>query len=73
MKLREPRESAAASVLDVDVAVDGRSGMVGEVDRATVETAETLWEDPCRGTLCRLNWSAFARAFSCVRTKLASC
>ena len=73
VKFKVPRERAAANVLDVEDDVEGRSGRVGDVERATVETDETLWEEPCRGTLCRLNCSAFARAFSCVRTKLASC
>jgi hypothetical protein len=73
-KFRDPKDKAAASVLDVDDDVAGRSGMVvGEVDSATVETDETLWEDPWRMVFCLRNCKALARAFSCVRTKPASC
>jgi hypothetical protein len=46
VKLRDPRESAAARVLDVDADVDGRSGTVGDEGTTTGETDETLWEDP---------------------------
>ena len=73
VKFKEPREKAAARVLEVDADVDGRSGGGGDDGTTTGDTEETLWEEPWRGTFCLLNWSALARAFSCVRTKLASC
>lgn len=73
VKLRVPSERAAARVLDVEAEVAGRSGMDGEDGIATGETEDTLWEDPWRGVFCLRNCSAFASAFSCVRTKLASC
>ncbi len=73
VKFKVPSDRAAANVLDVDDEVNGRSGAVGDVARLTVETDETLWEEPCRGAFCLRNCSALARAFSCVRTKLASC
>jgi hypothetical protein len=46
VKLKEPKDRAAAKALDEDEAVEGRSGMVGDVDSATVEIDETLWEEP---------------------------
>lgn len=46
VKLRDPRESAAASVLDVDADVDGRSGTVGDEGTTIGVTDETLWEGP---------------------------
>lgn len=55
VKFRDPSERAAASVLDVDAEVEGRSGTVGEEGTATEATDETLCEDPWRGTFCRLN------------------
>lgn len=35
MKLREPRDKAAARELEVEAEVAGRSGTVGDADRAT--------------------------------------
>ena len=46
VKLKDPRESAAANVLDVEADVAGRSGSVGEGGIATDATDETLCEDP---------------------------
>jgi hypothetical protein len=42
VKLRVPKDKAAASVLDVDAEVDGRSGMACAADNATDEIDETL-------------------------------
>jgi hypothetical protein len=65
-----PSDRAAASVLEVDDDVDGRSGAVGDWG---IETELTLCDEPCLEGICLRNCSAFARAFSCVRTKPASC
>lgn len=74
VKFREPKDSAAASPLEEDaVAVDGRSGTVVGVVSPAVGTEETLCEAPCRGGFCLRSCKALARAFSCVRTKVASC
>jgi len=73
VKLKDPREKAAASVLDVEADVEGRSGTDGEVETDTGETEDTLCEDPWRGVFCLRNCSALASAFSCVRTNVASC
>jgi len=71
-KVKYGRERAAASVLDV-VAEDAEEGgcvLVGEVGVAAPPTdPDTLWEEPCLGACWRRNCRAFARAFSCVRTK----
>lgn len=74
VKFREPKDSAAASPLEEDaVAVDGRSGTVVGVVSPAVGTEDTLCEAPCRGGFCLRSCRALARAFSCVRTKVASC
>lgn len=73
VKLSEPSDKAAASVLDVDADVEGRSGTIGEAGTTTGATDDTLWEEPWRGAFCRRNCKALARAFSWVRTKVASC
>lgn len=74
VKFREPKDSAAASPFEEDaVAVDGRSGTVVGVVSPAVGTEDTLCEAPCRGGFCLRSCKALARAFSCVRTKVASC
>lgn len=74
VKFRVPRDRAAARVPDVEEEVAGRSGNVGEeADKALAGIDETLCDAPCRGEFCLRNCKAFASAFSCVRTKLASC
>jgi hypothetical protein len=55
VKLRVPSERAAASVLDVDADVEGRSGTDGEGGTVVVEIEETLWEAPWRGAFCLRN------------------
>jgi hypothetical protein len=55
VKLRVPSERAAASVLDVDADVEGRSGTDGEGGTVAVEIEETLWEAPWRGAFCLRN------------------
>lgn len=73
MKFSEPKDKAEARPLDEDAPdVAGRSGTVGD-ERPLVVTEETLCEAPCRGVFCFRNWRALARAFSCVRTNVASC
>ena len=42
VKFRVPSERAAASVLDVEAEVEGRSGTVGDVASVAVEMEETL-------------------------------
>lgn len=71
VKFRDPRDRAAARELDVEEEVEGRSGRV--LVEELVGSDETLWEGPCRGAVCRRNCKALARAFSCVRTNVASC
>lgn len=74
VKLREPKDKAAASPFDDDaVAVAGRSGTVVGDMRPVVGTEETLCEAPCRGGVCLRSCKALANAFSWVRTKLDSC
>lgn len=75
-RLREPREKVVAIGVEGVLAavadeadVEGRSGRDGEEGAAT---ALVLWVGRCR-TLRRWNCAALARAFSCVRTKPASC
>lgn len=70
VKFRVPSDKAAARVLVVEEAVDGRSGRVA--DLWGIVTELVLWDDLCR-TSRRWNCRALARAFSCVRTKPASC
>ena len=68
------RERAAASVLDVVVeeADDGWVVFVGDAGTADPPTAPAiLCEEPFFGSCCRFSCRAFARAFSCVRTKWA--
>ena len=60
VKVRDGRESAAAQTLEEED--DG--GLAGPVGEAGEVTADWPWLDE---RLC--NWRAFARAFSCVRTK----
>lgn len=62
VKVREGRDSAAAQTLEEEDA-GGLAGPVGEIGEVVVP-----W--PCLGA-CRCSWRAFARAFSCVRTKYA--
>lgn len=69
VKLRAPKDKAAAIVLEVEEDVEGLSGTVGDIG---TETEPTLCEGPWRAG-CRRNCRAFAKAFSWVRTKLASC
>lgn len=73
VKFRLPSERAAASVLDVEAEVDGRSGIDGEGGMGPGEIDDTLCDVPWRGAFCLRNWRALARAFSCVRTKPANC
>lgn len=68
VKFKDPKEKAAASEL-VEDDVEGRSGSVGDDG---IVTELVLWEDRWR-TSRRWNCSALASAFSCVRTKAASC
>jgi hypothetical protein len=70
VKLRDPSDRAAARELEVEEDVAGRSGR--GVEGWEMVAALVLWEDLWR-TSRRWNWRALARAFSCVRTKLASC
>lgn len=73
MKFKAPKESADASPLDEDAPeVAGRSATVGEV-RPLVVTEDTLCDAPCRGVFCFRSCKALAKAFSCVRTNVASC
>ena len=50
VKLSVPSDKAAASELEVDAEVDGRSGTDCAADNATEDIDETLWEEPCRAT-----------------------
>lgn len=61
VKLRVPNDKAAAKVLVVEEAVDGRSGRVA--DLCGIVTELVLWDDLCR-TSRRWNCKALARAFS---------
>jgi len=67
----DPRDRAVARALEVDADVEGRSGRGTEDVDWEVGMVETLWLGPCLGCLRICN--AFASAFSCVRTKVASC
>lgn len=67
-KVRYGRERAAARVLDV-VEDEAEEGTVGESGVGIPTAPDILFEEPCLGACCRRNWRAFARAFSCVRTK----
>jgi len=66
-KVRYGRERAAAKVFDVVEEEEGEGG--SSVDPPP--GPETLFDEPCLGACCRRNCRAFARAFSCVRTKWA--
>ena len=73
-KVKYGRESAAARVLEVvaDEAEDAWFVVVGDPVVADPPiTPATICDEPCLGACCRRNCKAFARAFSCVRTKWA--
>jgi hypothetical protein len=68
-KFSDPRDKAVAKALEVDADVEGRSGREGVDCEAVI--VDILWLGPCRG--CLRICKALASAFSCVRTKIASC
>ena len=72
--MRYGRDKAAAKALDV--AEDGteEGWLAGVGDPGITDPAvgpEMLWDVPCFGPCCLRSCSAFASAFSCVRTKWA--
>jgi hypothetical protein len=73
VKERYGNERAAARVFDVveEEAEDGWFVTVGDGRIDPPTAPEMLFEEPCLGVCCRRSCRAFARAFSCVRTKWA--
>lgn len=73
VKFRAPNDSAEARPFDEDAPdVAGRSGTVGDA-RPLPVMEDTLCDAPCLGGFCFRSCKALAKAFSFVRTKVASC